>query len=61
MSKIKPRQTPSKERKVFNEALASALSVSRDELRKRRAEAKVEKTSKHKRWKYVPEGVSEAD
>jgi len=41
--------------KVFTSALSKALSVSKDGVQKAIAAAKSEPTSKHKRWKYVPE------
>jgi hypothetical protein len=56
------KRTPSssaKENKVFTQALAKVLSVSRSSVQKEVAESKSEKTSKHKRWKYVPEGDRE--
>ena len=39
----------------FTKALASVLSVSPDEIRDKLAQAKTEKPSPHKRYKYVPE------
>jgi len=39
----------------FTKALASALSVSPDEIQDKLAQAKTEKPSPHKRYKYVPE------
>jgi hypothetical protein len=38
----------------FNEALASALSVSRSEIQERLAQAKDEKPSPHTKYTYVP-------
>jgi hypothetical protein len=52
--KIKPSSSSS-ENKVFTSALSKVLSVSRSEVQKAIAASKLEKTSKHKRWKYVPE------
>jgi len=39
----------------FKAALASVLSVSPSELQDKLAQAKTEKPSPHKRYKYVPE------
>jgi Mn-dependent DtxR family transcriptional regulator len=44
-----------KQNQAFTSALSKALSVSRAEVQKAVAAAKSEPTSKHKRWKYVPE------
>ena len=48
--------TPSRpEQEKFNTALASVLSVSREEMQRRLREAKPEKPSPHKRYSYDPE------
>jgi len=52
--KIKPSSS-TKENRVFRDALSKVLSVSHSEAQKAIEESKSEKTSKHKRWKYVPE------
>jgi hypothetical protein len=52
--KIKPSSS-AKENQVFTSALSKVLSVSKQQLQRAVAESKSEKTSKHKRWKYVPE------
>jgi hypothetical protein len=52
--KIKPSSS-AKENQVFTQALGKVLSVSRSSVQKAVAESKSEKTSKHQRWKYVPE------
>jgi hypothetical protein len=38
----------------FTEALSSALSVSKQEIQRREAEAEPEPVSRHARYKYVP-------
>jgi hypothetical protein len=43
------------ENQVFTSALSKVLSVSHSEAQKAIAASKPERTSKHKRWKYVPE------
>jgi len=43
------------ENQVFNSALSKVLSVSHSEVQRAISESKPEKTSKYKRWKYVPE------
>jgi hypothetical protein len=52
--KIQPSSS-TKQNQVFTSALSKALSVSKSEVQKAISESKPEKTSKHKRWKYVPE------
>jgi hypothetical protein len=52
--KIKPSSS-SKENRLFKTALAKVLSVSRADAQPAIEAAKSEKTSKHKKWKYVPE------
>ncbi len=42
------------EYRVFEEALSTALSVSKDDLQRRVSEVKSEKVSRYKRYKYVP-------
>lgn len=42
------------ERVAFTEALSSALSVSKPELKRRVDRMKSEKVSRYKRYKYVP-------
>jgi hypothetical protein len=48
-----PKEKPP-EYKVFAEALSSALSVSKPELKRRVDRMKSEKVSRYKRYKYVP-------
>jgi hypothetical protein len=45
----------SKKHEKFTKALASVLSVSPNEIQDKLAQAKTEKPSPHKRYKYVPE------
>jgi hypothetical protein len=52
--KIKPSSS-TKENQVFRSALSRVLSVSRVDAQPAIEAAKSEKTSKHKKWKYVPE------
>jgi hypothetical protein len=52
---MKVRQSSSPEQEKFTKALASVLAVSPDEIRDRLAQAKTEKPSPHKRYKYAPE------
>jgi hypothetical protein len=52
--KISPSSS-AKQNQVFTSALSKAISVSKPQLQKALSESKPEKTSKHKRWKYVPE------
>jgi hypothetical protein len=47
-----PPKTPDAK---FKAALASVLSVSPGEIQDKLAQAKTEKPSPHKRYKYVPE------
>jgi hypothetical protein len=42
------------EHRVFEEALSTALSVPKQELRRRLAESEPEKVSRYERYKYVP-------
>lgn len=44
-----------KQNQVFTSALSRAISVSKPQLQKALSESKLEKTSKHKRWKIAPE------
>lgn len=48
-----PKEKPP-EYKVFIEALSTALSVSKPDLRQRVDQMKSEKVSRYKRYKYVP-------
>jgi len=48
-----PKEKPP-EYRVFEEALSTALSVSKPELQQRLAEAEKEKVSRYTRYKYVP-------
>jgi hypothetical protein len=56
--KIKPSSS-AKENQVFSQALAKVVSASRASVQKAIVESKSEKTSKHKRWKFDPEGDRE--
>jgi hypothetical protein len=42
------------EYRVFEEALSTALSLSKQEIQRREAEAEPEPVSRHARYKYVP-------
>lgn len=46
----------SPEHEKFTKALASVLSVSREEMKDKLAKAKAEKPSPHTRYTYDPEG-----
>jgi hypothetical protein len=52
--KVQPSSS-AKQNQVFTSALSKAISVSKPQLQKALSESKPEKTSKHKRWKIVPE------
>jgi uncharacterized protein YggU (UPF0235/DUF167 family) len=56
--KIAPSSS-GKQNQVFTSALSKALSVSKSEVQKAISASKPEKTSKHKRWKFVPEADHE--
>jgi hypothetical protein len=51
--KIEPSSSKA-ENQVFTQALSSILSVSRPEIQKTIAEAKIEKPLPHTRYKYDP-------
>ena len=52
MANVRPKVTPDEK---FKAALASVLSVSPERIQEKLAQAKTEKPSPYKRYKYVPE------
>jgi len=53
-SQKKIEKPPPPEYRKFTEALSLALSVSKQEIQRREAEAEPEKVSRHTQYKYVP-------